>query len=178
MPTSKRSTEPTPVVAKNFDAATRPARSHTDNTSGPAPRPNSSSAKSTADIDVSVYLNEDDNIWHARRFVPETALLRLAAKFRVELPDDAPSTPIPLLERVFEQLNVGGDLVPAEPWTLRYRLARNRSLSVGDVVVVDGSAYTVARFAWDPITLDQLLAGAERFARIANPNTPAGRALA
>lgn len=170
MPTSKRSTEPTPVVAKNFDAATRPDRSHTDNTSGPAPRPNRSSAKSTADIDVSVYLNEDDNIWHERRFVPETALLRLAAKFRVELPYDAPSTPIPLLERVFEQLNVGGDLVPAEPWTLRYRLARNRSLSVGDVVVINGSAYTVALFSWDPVTWDQLLAGAERFA-IAQPHT-------
>lgn len=91
-------------------------------------------------MDVSVYLNEDDNVWHERRFVPETALLRLAAQFRVNRPDADTSTPIPLLETVFEQLNVGGDLVSAEPWTLRYRLARDRSLSVGDVVVVDGSA--------------------------------------
>lgn len=53
-----------------------------------------------------------------------------------------------VLEYVFEQLNIGGDLVPAAPFTERYRDAGNRSLSVGDVVVVAGQAYSCERSGW------------------------------
>jgi hypothetical protein len=44
-----------------------------------------------------------------------------------------------ILNDVFEQLNVGGEIVPAEEYTLDYRAAGHRSLSVGDLVTIDGT---------------------------------------
>lgn len=55
-----------------------------------------------------------------------------------------------VLNTVYEQLNVGGtELLEATEWTEDYRAAGNRSLSIGDVVIVDGSVYTVERFGFD-----------------------------
>jgi hypothetical protein len=42
-----------------------------------------------------------------------------------------------VLNRIYEQLNVGGDLIPAEAYTEAYRAAGGRSLSVGDLVTLD-----------------------------------------
>jgi hypothetical protein len=43
----------------------------------------------------------------------------------------------PILNRIYEQLNVGGDIVPAEAYTVDYRMAGHRSLSVGDLVTLE-----------------------------------------
>jgi hypothetical protein len=54
-----------------------------------------------------------------------------------------------ICEEAFKMFNVGD---PVRNITVRrYRNARNRSLSVGDVVVIDGRAYACARFGWDRI---------------------------
>lgn len=50
------------------------------------------------------------------------------------------------LDDAFEMFNIGnGDLAR------EYRAGRNRSLSVGDVVVVDGVAHACASFGWDEL---------------------------
>lgn len=42
-----------------------------------------------------------------------------------------------VLNHVYDQLNVGGDLIPAEEFTTAYRAAGHRSLSVGDLVTIE-----------------------------------------
>jgi hypothetical protein len=104
-------------------------------------------------ITAKVYLNEGQD-WF-QPFNPDTAKLRLAASF-----DFQPNCkdPLPDLNDIFEQLNVGGeDFCPAEPYTLDYRRAGNRSLSVGDVVVLGETAWAVARFGWDIIPTSDLV---------------------
>jgi hypothetical protein len=46
-----------------------------------------------------------------------------------------------VLNHVYEQLNVGGDLIPAEEFTTAYRAAGHRSLSVGDLVTIEDEDY-------------------------------------
>lgn len=53
-----------------------------------------------------------------------------------------------ICDRAFEWFNVG-ELT--NPVVAEYRRAGNRSLSVGDVVVVDDRAYTCASFGWERI---------------------------
>lgn len=57
------------------------------------------------------------------------------------------------LEEVFRLLNVGDDpeFGTPDPRAVAYRAAGNRSLSVGDVVQVDGEWFAVDRFGWTPI---------------------------
>lgn len=62
------------------------------------------------------------------------------------------------LNKAFHLLNVGDDPdmmggLP-DPQAVAYRAARNRSLSVGDVLVADGVAFAVASFGFDRVTLD------------------------
>lgn len=85
--------------------------------------------------------------------------VRLALKF--ELPDTithqyVQGMPVHALEHVFQQLN---GVVPAAyyGWTMQYRHNGNRSLSVGDVVVVGETAFAVEDDGWLRITTDQLL---------------------
>jgi hypothetical protein len=110
---------------------------------------------------IMMYLNETRCGRFGFRNEGGPAALRLAARFDV---DDSiagkiiDGKPIAALETVFEQLNIGGDMVPAEPWTTAYRAAGNRSLSVGDVVVVGDAAFAVASFGWDRVTTAELQA--------------------
>lgn len=54
-----------------------------------------------------------------------------------------------VLNHVYDQLNVGGDLVPADEFTTAYRAAGHRSLSVGDLVTIeDDSRFTGYRGTW------------------------------
>jgi len=101
-------------------------------------------------ITAKVYLNEGDD-WF-QPFDANTAQLRLAATFDID-PSGDPKTD---LHDIFEQLNVGGGLVPAEDYTTTYRNAGNRSLSVGDVVILGEIAWTVARYGWDTISTHDL----------------------
>jgi hypothetical protein len=113
------------------------------------------------DVTVKVYLNEsrDSFAGFVNKFSP--AQLRKAIEFDVALPtgpDQAHRQVDALLEIVFAQLNIGGDLIPATPWTVVYREYRNRSLSVGDVVVVGESAYSCESAGWKSISTDALTA--------------------
>jgi hypothetical protein len=56
-----------------------------------------------------------------------------------------------LLKIIWEQLNIDE---PRAEWALDYRARRNRSLSVGDVVVVGEQAFACDRVGWSPIRLD------------------------
>ncbi len=50
------------------------------------------------------------------------------------------------LDEAFERFNIGEDALARA-----YRAGKNRSLSVGDVVVVDGVANTCDSFGWTPL---------------------------
>ncbi len=69
--------------------------------------------------------------------------------------------PTAVLNAVYEQLNVGGDVVAATEWTKAYRSAGHRSLSVGDVVVVGEVAFAVASIGFDAISTADLVAAIE-----------------
>lgn len=73
---------------------------------------------------------------------------RKAVEF--DLPDSEKDH-LKVLEHIFEQLNVGGDLVKAEPWCEEYREAGNASLSVDDVVILGDKPWYCARFGWEPM---------------------------
>lgn len=73
---------------------------------------------------------------------------RKAVEF--DLPDSERDHMV-VLEHIFEQLNVGGELVPAEPWCEEYRAAGNPSLSVDDVVILGDKPWHCARFGWKPL---------------------------
>ena len=73
---------------------------------------------------------------------------RKAVEF--DLPDDERDHMV-VLEYIFEQLNVGGELVPATDWCREYREAGNPSLSVDDVVILGDKPWHCARFGWKPL---------------------------
>ncbi len=106
------------------------------------------------DVQIKVYLNEGEGrFMNFNSAFNGNPRLRLAAAFTI-----ATEIPIPAVrELVFEQLNVGGDLVPAAPWTNRYRADRNRSLSVGDVVVLGEVAYGCASSGWEIVPTERLV---------------------
>lgn len=107
-------------------------------------------------IAVAVYLNDAPPA-HSRGFDPATASLRRAAQFYVTLVAGAPAEYVAegVLETVFEQLNIDH---PETTWALQWRLDRNRSLSVGDVVTVGETAWACAPLGWQRVTADQLRA--------------------
>lgn len=119
---------------------------------------------------VVVYLNESRN--GLLGFCRRTARLRKAAEFVTDADlawhdprvdgrlvscqelsacfDDQELRERRFAETVFEQLNIGGEPgVDAAEYTVAYRAAGNRSLSVGDVVEIGGHCYAVGRFSWD-----------------------------
>jgi hypothetical protein len=55
-----------------------------------------------------------------------------------------------LLSTVLEQLTTDD---PRAEWAVQYRTQYNRSLSVGDVVVVGETAWAVEPFGWRPVTV-------------------------
>lgn len=114
---------------------------------------------------IQVYLNESRD--HYLGFHPENQpAMRLALAF--DMADcvgmgTKDGVPVAMLEHVFEQLNIGGDLIAATQWTEVYRRNHNRSLSVGDVVTVGELAYAVGSVGWQRVTTDDLLDGINRY---------------
>ena len=51
------------------------------------------------------------------------------------------------LDEIYVLLNVGGDIYPHSEWSAAYRETKHRSLSKGDVVIIDGYGY----FAVGPV---------------------------
>jgi hypothetical protein len=77
-----------------------------------------------------------------------------------------------VLSGIFEQLNIGGDMIPATEYTQAYRAAGNRSLSVGDVIVLDDSrVYSVARFGWEKELNAAVRWGVRRYDANVDPET-------
>lgn len=110
---------------------------------------------------VKVYLNEGpDHYFGFTNDFSNEPRLRMAAAFNVSVleADTMPGTswPTPLLEQVFEELNIGGDGAPA--WVTQYRAESNRSLSVGDVVTLtvadQTKAYACESVGWKEVTVD------------------------
>ncbi len=71
---------------------------------------------------------------------------------------------IAVLEEVFRLFNVGDDSEYGEPdpRALEYRFRGNRSLSVGDVVTLDGRWFACARLGWasiEPVSVFATQAG-------------------
>lgn len=114
---------------------------------------------STAVTHVKVYLNEGpDHIFGFRHEFANSPALQLAAEFDLTAVHITSREDVrAVLATVFEQLNIGGDLVAATEWTAAYRSAGHRSLSVGDVVVLGESAFAVAEFGFEPISTAELV---------------------
>jgi hypothetical protein len=102
---------------------------------------------------TTVYLNEGAHQFHGfGQLAP--AKLAAAAGFTLTVAGPPSTEQVKAcLELVFEQLNIDD---PDQPWALKYRLARHRSLSVGDVVVIGETAWACASSGWDLLTAEQL----------------------
>lgn len=112
-----------------------------------------------SELIATVYLNTADaSFLGFNRISPA----RLAAAAGFALPVDGPVTEAATkaaLETIFEQLNIDE---PTAPWAIKYRLARHRSLSVGDVVALGETAWACASVGWDRVTTDDLRAALAR----------------
>ena len=95
-----------------------------------------------------MYLNDAENSFSG--FAPAAARLHLAGEFEVAAPGSQAAA-FEALDDAFTQLNVAGEIVAAADYTLAYRAAGHRSLSVGDVLVLGENAFAVARFGFDVI---------------------------
>jgi hypothetical protein len=75
------------------------------------------------------------------------------AKFECELGGSVET----LLQTVWHQCNVDGPLALSleelAEWAIEYRKKRNRSLKVGDAVVVGEMAFMLGGKGWSPVTL-------------------------
>jgi hypothetical protein len=102
---------------------------------------------------TTVYLNEGNDQTHGfGELAP--AKLAAAAGFALTITGQPCAEQVKTaLETVFEQLNIDD---PDQLWAINYRLAGNRSLSVGDVVVTGETAWACAPSGWDLLTADQL----------------------
>lgn len=62
-----------------------------------------------------------------------------------------------VLDYAFYVLNIGHDsdriTVEDKAQAIAYRERKNRSLSVGDVIIIDGVAYACAALGWDQVTV-------------------------
>lgn len=106
---------------------------------------------------ATVYLNRDF-LHDPNELAP--GCLYPVLRFDLPVPAGGPPSQAAItatLETVFEQLNIDE---PTESWALKYRLAGNRSLSVGDVVCIGETAWAVAICGWQTLTSAQLAAAA------------------
>lgn len=108
-------------------------------------------------IPATIYLNRaPGSALGFNRYAP--AQLHPVLHFDMAVPQNTRPTKTAVesaLETIFEQLNIDD---PTETWALQYRLAGNRSLSVGDVVRIGETAWAVADRGWHPLPTDQLVA--------------------
>lgn len=82
-------------------------------------------------------------MWHRRCFSP---VYEPELNYRAVITYERSGDTHAVLNHAFETLNIGGCEIAR-----RYRADGNRSLSVGDLVVVDGEAWLCARFGWEPV---------------------------
>lgn len=102
-------------------------------------------------MQVEIYLNTDARNSMYYGYQPHDTLA-LAASYEVACPgeDAKPAGDRMLVEDAFERFNIGEDAIAKE-----YRAKRHRSLSKGDIVVIqdgdDRRAYAVAGIGWDKV---------------------------
>lgn len=104
---------------------------------------------------VQVWLNQCEDGWNFWEGYRDGDKMLLAAEYYADaalLPRDDESQPNAILNQAFRELNIDS---PETGWARDYRDNGNRSLSVGDVVVVGEVAYACARFGWKPATLSR-----------------------
>lgn len=103
---------------------------------------------------VQVWLNESEDGWNFWEGFRPDDKMRLAVEYYADaalLPDVRDGrSPDRILNQAFRELNIDE---PTEDWAKEYRANRNRSLSVGDVVVVGEVAYAVERMGWKQVSL-------------------------
>lgn len=101
-------------------------------------------------IYVQVWLNDrQDGLNFVRGFRADDPM-RLAAEYYTDGTLLDAGQPDPVLDQTFRELNVDN---PTTEWAREYRDNRNRSLSVGDVVVVSESAYACESVGWKQVAL-------------------------
>lgn len=106
---------------------------------------------------ATVWMNEAEAD-RFRRFDRETSALREAYTVELVVGDELPDAPV-LLERVYRAANrVDGSPVEQVP-------TGERSLSMGDVVVLGEGAWSVAAFGFEPVSAIAFVEAAERHAR-------------
>ena len=98
---------------------------------------------------VQVWLNEADGGLNFLGYKPDHPL-RLATEYYIDAELLQDGTPHAVLNAAFEQLNIDN---PTEAWAKEYRIDRNRSLSVGDVVMVGETAYACESIGWKAVSL-------------------------
>jgi hypothetical protein len=105
-----------------------------------------SSLYADAANDAGHELHAEAMAMHGRSFQPYEPgdVMHLAFEYRDDAPD---AEDMVVCERAFRWFNVEDN----NPIVRKYRAAGNRSLSVGDVVVIEGRAYGCGRFGWDAI---------------------------
>jgi hypothetical protein len=91
------------------------------------------------------------------RFDPYQPDHRVVLVYRGHVP--AGTADIDACELVFELLNIGHDADYSEPNpdAVAYRARGNRSLSVGDLVSVDGRWFSCGRFGWSLLEAEPLV---------------------
>jgi hypothetical protein len=108
----------------------------------------------------SIYLNESRDSFFG--FDPDNAELRFANSVDLE------GVVHENLENIFDQLNIGGDLIPHSDLSRRYREDGNRSLSKGDVISVSSydsgpRFYAVAGSGYREIDSNAFVAAQRRY---------------
>jgi hypothetical protein len=109
-----------------------------------------------------ILLNRDSNF--TRPYTPGDRLCE-AIVFDFEMPSVSELASPLLLRTIFEQLNIAARCCapPKADWAIEYRRRGNRSLSVGDVVVIGEQAWAVENYPrgwrhighadWTPVSL-------------------------
>lgn len=98
---------------------------------------------------VQVWLNEAPDGLNFLRGYRYGDKMRLATEYYTDIALVSDSA-IPALEQAFRELNVD---YPSQDWAQEYRQRRNRSLSVGDVVVIGEQAWACDSFGWTRVTM-------------------------
>jgi hypothetical protein len=118
---------------------------------------------------VTIHLNEAHGSYFG--FTPSKAELVDAGTYDLPVTECVPAADSAeresyaksVLNRVYEQLNIGGDLIPAQPYTAAYRAAGGRSLSVGDLVTLDDDSngfrgtYAVDRIGFQKVPAAEIV---------------------
>lgn len=106
-------------------------------------------------VKVQIFLNEGKGHFFGFKAFSDVPELHKAYEFEISEMFSRPITEhiiMKTLEWCFEEFNVGGT-----DYAHEYRARGNRSLSVGDVVVVGEAAYACENVGWKRITTDELI---------------------